>query len=228
VRLARRGDQDLEPGDPDYEEAWVIRSSRAGTVSRRVLITVAVALIPLIAGCEAGSDAPSLHWHQPTAGTGTTVGDITISNVFVLGAPIGSVLPAGQNAALFLGLTNSGDTTERLVAIRAPGVASSVLLPSGGVTVHTSRSVLLTGPKPAVIMQHLTRPLAGGTVVTIDLDFARLGVVRMRVPVMPRADYYATLLPAPAPSPTGTATPGRKDKHHHGGSSPSPTASTTP
>jgi hypothetical protein len=208
-------------GGPDNEEAWVIRSSRAGKVSRRVLITAAVALVPLIAGCEAGTAAPSLQWHQPTAGSGANVGRLRISNMFVLGAPIGKVLPAGENAGLFFGLTNSGDTKERLVAIRAPGVARTVLLPGGGVTVHTSRSVLLTGPKPVVILQHLNRPLIGGSVLTIYLVFARAGVVRLHVPVMPRTDEYATLIPAPSPTPTTSATSG-----HHASSSPSP--STTP
>jgi copper(I)-binding protein len=206
----------------------VIRSSRARTVSRRVLITAAAALVPLIAGCEAGSNAPSLHWHQPTSGTGVTVSNLTISNVFVLGAPIGSVLRAGQNAGLFLGLTNTGNRADRLLAIRAPGLASSVLLPGGGVTVHTSRSVLLTGPRPQVILQDLTRPLSGGSVVTIYLVFARIGVVRMHIPVQPRSSYFSSLLPAPATSATTTtsASAGHKGKHH-GSSSPSPSPSSS-
>ena len=66
----------------------MIRSSRSVVAPRRILIATAVALVPLIAGCEAGDNAPVLHWHQPTNGTFQAVNtNITISNAFVLGAP---------------------------------------------------------------------------------------------------------------------------------------------
>ena len=42
------------------------RSGGGSGYPRRILIAVAAALIPMIAGCEAGANAPSLHWHQPT------------------------------------------------------------------------------------------------------------------------------------------------------------------
>jgi hypothetical protein len=185
----------------------VIPSSRGGTYSRRILIAVVAALIPLIAGCEAGSNAPTLHWHQPTDGTGKTVGDISIANAFVLGAPIGSVIPRGQNAGLFLGLVNVG-SADRLIGASAPGVATSVLLPGSQVVLPSQHAVLLTGPKPRLILEHLLRPLVGGSVITIVLDFATAGSVRLRVPVMPRAQYYTTLSPAPTPSsPTSSASP---------------------
>src|SRR5258708_19463216 len=80
----------------------VHRSGGGGGYPGRILIAVTAALIPMIAGCEAGTNAPSLHWHQPTDGTFHAVGDITISNAFVLGAPIGAALRTAQNAGLFL------------------------------------------------------------------------------------------------------------------------------
>jgi copper(I)-binding protein len=175
-------------------------------ISRRILIAAAAALIPLIAGCEAGSDAPTLHWHQPTDGTGKTVGHITISNAFVLGAPIGAVIPRGQNAGLFLGLANIG-SPDRLVSISAPGVASSVLLPAGRVALPTQSTMLLTGPRPRIILEDLLRPLSGGSVITIQLNFAKAGSVILRVPVMPRAQYYTTLSPAPTPTPSKASSP---------------------
>jgi copper(I)-binding protein len=200
----------------------VIRSSRGGRYSRRILIAAAAALIPLVAGCEAGSNAPTLHWHQPTNGTGKTVGNITISNAFVLGAPIGAVIPRGQNAGLFLGLVNIG-TPDRLVGASAPGVATSVLLPGNQVVLPKQQAILLTGPRPRVILEHLLRPLTGGSVITIVLRFANAGSVRLRVPVMPRAQFYTTLSPAPAPttpSPSSSASPKATSSV-----SPSPSAS---
>ena len=130
-------------------EARVIRSSRGAAMSRRMLIAAAIALVPLIAGCEAGTNAPTLHWHPPADGSTAAAGPyITISNVFVLGAPIGSVLEPGQNAGLYMGLVNTG-SPDRLLSISAPGVARSVQLPGGGVTLLSQHRVLLTGPQPA-------------------------------------------------------------------------------
>ncbi|HET9897894.1 MAG TPA: hypothetical protein VFQ44_23440 [Streptosporangiaceae bacterium] len=184
----------------------MLRSSSGQRYARRVLIAVAAALVPLIAGCEAGSNAPTLHWHQPTDGAGKTIGNITISNVFVLGAPIGTVLRTGQNAGLFLGMVNLGHP-DHLVSISAPGTARSVSLPGNSVTLASQRPVLLTGPRPQVILQDLLHPLTGGSAVKIMLHFAKAGVVQLEVPVMPRARFYATLLPAPAPTPTKPVTP---------------------
>lgn len=185
----------------------MIRSSRSGTISRRVLIAVAAVLVPILAGCEAGLSAPSLQWHQPTDGTGKIVGGITISNAFVLGAPIGAALKPGQNAGLFLGLTNTGTSSDTLVSIRAVDpqshirVASSVQLPGGAVNLWRNRSVLLTGPRPAIVLQDLLRPLPSvkGSTVTLILVFRNAGQVTLQVPVLPRSRYFRTLLPAPEP-----------------------------
>ena len=202
----------------------MIRSSRTGLASRRILLAAVAALVPLIAGCEAGTDAPSLQWHQPTDGSTAGADGITISNAFVLGAPIGSVIKRGQNAGLFLGLVNTG-APDRLVGISAPGTASSVLVPGGQVALATNQRELLTGPSPELVLENLVRPLSGGSVVTIVLTFANVGVVRMHVPVMPRAQYYTTLSPAPSPSPSTSAAPG---KGHNATSSASPSPSGTP
>lgn len=198
------------------------RSSRGGITPHRILIAAAVALIPMVAGCEAGNNAPSLQWHRPTDGSSAGANSITISNAFVLGAPIGSVLKAGQNAGLFLGLVNTGKP-DRLLRITTPD-AKSVVLPGGQVTLAADRSVLLTGPSPELILQDLVRPLRGGTVITIRLHFANAGVVTMRVPVMPRTQYYTTLSPAPSPS-GGTSSAPRSAK---GKKSASPSPSGTP
>ncbi len=191
----------------------MLRSSSGQKYSRRILIAMAAVLVPLIAGCEAGSNAPTLHWHQPTDGTGATVGNITISNAFVLGAPIGSALRTGQDAGLFLGLVNLGGR-DHLVSIAAPGTARQVLLPGSRIVLASQRPVLLTGPRPRLILSDLQHPLTGGSVVKLVLTFAKAGVVTIEVPVMPRAQYYSTLKPAPAPTKTVTASP-----------SPTPTAS---
>jgi copper(I)-binding protein len=199
----------------------VIRSSRGVVAPRRILIAAAAALVPLIAGCEAGNNAPVLHWHQPTNGTFHVVTDnITISNAFVLGAPIGEVLGQGKNAGLFLTLVNAGKPRDRLTGI-ITSAARSVQLPAGGVGLIPKSRVLLAGPAPTVVLQDLVKPLAGGSSIKITLIFARAHSVTIHVPVMPRATFYATFSPAPAPSPSALPA------SHAAGKSASPRPSPT-
>jgi copper(I)-binding protein len=197
----------------------VIRSSLR-PAGRRLLVLAIAALIPALAGCEAGSNAPTQEWHQPTDGTGTVHNDIAIRNVFVLGAAIGSTIKVGGSAGVFLALINNG-SADRLVKISAPGTARSVTLPGGSVSLASQKAVLLTGPAPKVILEGLIRPLTGGSTVRLVLTFQNASSVSMAVPVMPRAQYYSTFSP---PSPSPSATPkGKKSS-----ASPSPSASASP
>jgi copper(I)-binding protein len=197
----------------------VIRSiHRIG--GRRLMVLAIAALIPALAGCEAGNNAPTQQWHQPTDGTGIVHDNIAISDAFVLGAPLGSNLRVGQTAGLFLALVNSG-SPDKLLSISAPGTARSVTLPGGSVQLSSQKAVLLTGPVPKVTLDSLTRPLAGGSTVRLVLTFQNAASVSMVVPVMPQAQYYATF--SPAPSPTATVA-----KTKHKGAKPAASASPSP
>ena len=180
----------------------MIRSSRR-PAGRRLLVLAIAALIPALAGCEAGNNAPTQEWHQPTDGTGTVHHDIAIRNVFVLGAPIGSTIEVGGSAGVFLALINNG-SPDKLVKISAPGTAKSVTLPGGSVSLASQQAVLLTGPAPKVVLEGLIRPLTGGSTVRLVLTFQNASSVTMTVPVMPRAQYYSTFSP-PSPTPSADA-----------------------
>ncbi|MFZ0044673.1 MAG: hypothetical protein WAL16_02485, partial [Streptosporangiaceae bacterium] len=78
----------------------------------------AAALIPVLAGCEAGNNAPTLLFHYPTDAAGTAVGDLSIRNVFILGAGINSNLRRGQSASMFLAIVNTGPA-DKLLSISA-------------------------------------------------------------------------------------------------------------
>jgi hypothetical protein len=199
--------------------------SPAGGLPRRLLIVAAVALIPAVAGCEAGDNAPTLDWHQPTVGTGTDIQGMAIRNVFVLGGQGTSALPANGSAGLFLALVNTG-SPDRLVSIEAPGTATAVTLAGGGIRLGTNSQALLTGPTPAAVLTGLTHRLRSGPVVTIVLNFQRRGAVTLRVPVVARAQFNATLSP-PAPTPTATHRP-KRGGSASASATPTPSVSTTP
>jgi hypothetical protein len=204
----------------------VFWSSRAGGLPRRLLIVAAAALVPAVAGCEAGNNAPTLHWHYPTDGAGTEVQGISIRNVFVLGGTGNGDLSAGQSAGLFFALANTG-RPDRLLSVQAPGTANSVTIPGGGIGLTSSKLVLLGGPQPEATLNGLTRNVPGGSVLTLIMNFKKAGSVTLRVPVIPQTDAYATFSPAPSPTPTSTGTHKKRGHREHPGT-PSPTATTTP
>jgi copper(I)-binding protein len=203
---------------------------------RRLLILAAAALIPVLAGCEAGTNAPTLNWHAPTEGAGNIAQKVLVRNVFVLGGPQAAAIPAGQSASLFFALVNTG-TPDRLLSVTAPGTAKSVTIPGGSIALGSSQAVLLTGPQPKAALTGLTRPLVSGTVISIVMNFQKSGILHLRVPVL-GGSPYATFSPPP-PTPTATPatppTPGRsarKHRRHHrapaAGTTVTPSASPSP
>ena len=184
----------------------MIRSSLRIARPRRLVILAIAALIPALAGCEAGYNAPTQQWHQPTDGTAAVHNNISIANAFVLGAPLGEKIPVGHSAGVFLALTNEG-SSDALVSVFAPGTARTVTLPGGSVPLGSQRSVRLTGPAPEVVLQDLTRPLTGGSTVRLVMVFQKAGALTLVLPVMPQAQYYSTFSPPPVPGPSPGASP---------------------
>jgi copper(I)-binding protein len=186
----------------------VIRSRRGLLSLRDLVVVAAVGLIPAIAGCEAGNNAPTQQWHQPTPGASAIVDNtLRINNMFVLGPTPGFTLPRGASAGVFFALANDG-APDRLLSIRAPGEAISVLVPAGGISLGREQSLFFTGPSPRVVLEHLTRTLNGGQWIRLNLQFQNAGFVSLKVPVMPRTESYGTFSPAPLivrPTPTPSA-----------------------
>jgi copper(I)-binding protein len=183
--------------------------SRRGLRSLRDLVVVAaVGLVPAVAGCEAGNNAPTQQWHQPTPGASAIVDNtLRINNMFVLGPAPGFTLPRGASAGVFFALANNG-APDRLLSIRAPGEAAAVVVPRGGITLGRQQTLLLTGPSPQVVLVHLTRTLNGGQWIRLNLQFQNAGFVSLKVPVMPHTESYGTFSPAPLfVRPSSSATP---------------------
>ena len=175
--------------------------------NRRLLFGAIAVLVPVLAGCEAGQDAPTLEYHPANFAANTVKGGISLSNVFVLGPGLGGQLPAGGQAGVFLSVTSQSGN-DQLVSVSAPGTARSVTLAGAPISLAAQAPVDLSGPEPEVVMSGLTRPLRGGQAVTMDFTFARAGTIILQVPVEPHAYEYATFSPPAAPAPSASATPG--------------------
>jgi hypothetical protein len=187
--------------------------------TRRLLVGAIAILVPALAGCEAGLDAPTLQYHPASNGVSTTVNGIELDNVFVLGPQLNQTLPAGGQAGVFLAVSSLNH--DRLVSAAAPGAASSVQLLNGPVTIIPGATVYLTGPAPLIVLNGLTNPLSGGETIRLVLTFASAGVVPLVVPVLPAAYDYTTFSPPPAPSASTAAIVKHKHKAKTG---PSPAA----
>jgi copper(I)-binding protein len=195
--------------------------------TRRLVAGAIAILVPALAGCEAGLNAPTLQFHPASEGYSTTFNGITIDNVFVLGPALNSTLPAGGQAGVFLSLQSQNN--DRLTSVAAPGTALRVSLTSGPVTLIANNLVDLSGPTPEIVLNGLTSPLSAGTTVKLQLNFANAGQALLTVPVEPNAYDYATYSPPP-PTPTATPSPTATGKHKHkkgAGASASPSASPT-
>jgi copper(I)-binding protein len=177
----------------------VIRRSPGKTVARRMLIAAVALLVPALAGCEAGLNAPTLEFHPASSGAHKVVNDITISNAFVLGPESGSTLPAGASASFFVGLYNGGQSDDTLESVSAPGTAGSATIDGGTVSLPVDASANLTGPQPKIVLSGLTTPLTGGQAITVKLTFQHAGTVTLDVPVMPHSYEYASFSPPATP-----------------------------
>ena len=172
--------------------------------NRRLLFGAIALLVPALAGCEAGLNAPTLEFHQATAGISVIDSGINIDNAFVLGPGLNSTLPVGGSAGVFVALLSQ--TSDTLESVSAPGTASSATITGGPVTLAPQALVDLDGPAPQIVLSGLTRSLSGGETIKLVLTFSDVGAVTLNVPVEPRADTYATYSPPAIPTPAATPT----------------------
>jgi copper(I)-binding protein len=126
---------------------------------------------------------------------------IRISNAFVLAATSDSSLPAGSQAGLFLGLFNSGDSSDQLVKVTT-SAATSVSISGDSVALPPNEGANLTGPQPEIVLNGLTQPLAGGQDINVTFDFSNAGEINLDIPVEPQSFSYSDLSQPPSATPT--------------------------
>ena len=193
--------------------------------NRRLLLGAVAVLVPVLAGCEAGANAPTIEFHPASFGTSETVNGVTIDDAFVLGPVPGSALPAGGQAGVFLSI--EADNNDQLTQVTT-GAASSVQLVGGPVSLTGNSVTNLSGPQPQIVLNGLTSALSGGQVVTLQLDFSGAGAISIQVPVEPAAYDYTSYSPPPSPTPSAPATTSPmpiSTASASAGASPSPSAS---
>jgi copper(I)-binding protein len=184
----------------------VIRASFGKTAAGRLLIGAGLMalLVPAIAGCEAGANAPTLEFHPAAPGAQTVFNGISITDAFVLGAPSGSAVPAGSSASLFLSIYNGSTNADTLMSASAAGSAASVAVTGTSVALPVDSEINLMGPQPKVVLSKLTRPLVGGMSVPVTLDFQHAGSVTLQVPVEAQSyDFSTYSAPAEPATPAG-------------------------
>jgi copper(I)-binding protein len=173
--------------------------------NRRLLLGAIAVLVPVLAGCEAGFNAPTVEFHQASFGTSETVNGVTIDDAFVLGPALTTSLPVGGQAGVFLSIVTTNN--DQLTSVTAPGAASSVQLVGGPLTLTANTVADLSGPAPQIVLTGLTKQLSGGQMVNLELNFNNAGQISIQVPVEPTAYDYTTYSPPPSPTPSAPATP---------------------
>ena len=173
--------------------------------NRRLLFGAVVALVPVLAGCEAGLNAPTLQYHPANFTANKVQNGISFSNVFVVDTATNGEGVAGGQAGVFLSLyAENGD---RLESVSAPDVADSVKIVGGPVNLPAQVPVNMGGPVPKVVLTGLTNPLQAGENVPMSFTFAKAGKITLDVPVEPKAFDYATYSPPASPNAAPSAKP---------------------
>jgi copper(I)-binding protein len=188
--------------------------------NRRLLAGAVALLVPVLAGCEAGLNAPTLEFHPANYGVNVVDNGITIDDAFVLGPALNAALPAGGRAGVFLAI--QAQNADQLLSVSAPGTAASAQISGGTLDLAPQALVGLNGPAPQIVLTGLTTPLTAGQTIQLVLTFATAAPITLDLPVVPRAYEYATYSPPAIPTPTASVTP-----NAHASSSVSPAASGT-
>jgi copper(I)-binding protein len=173
--------------------------------NRRLLFGAIAVLVPALAGCEAGLNAPTLQYHPANFAANKTENGISFANVFVVDTATNGEGVAGGRAGVFLSLYAKDD--DRLESVSAPGTASSVKIAGGSVDLPAKVPVNMGGPVPKVVLTGLTNPLQGGQTVSMDFTFAKAGKITIAVPVKPKKFEYSTYSPPASPNPAPSARP---------------------
>ncbi|MES2305315.1 MAG: copper chaperone PCu(A)C [Gemmatimonadota bacterium] len=124
---------------------------------------------------------------------GSRIGDLEVADLQLRIAPAGA-----SSAAIYFTIQNHGTIVDTLRGITTDVGAVSLHdnVTNGGMVTMTPLTLLVIAPASRVtfsqgklhgMLEHFVRSVAVGDTVTLDLDFARSGHLRVRAPVQPIA-----------------------------------------
>jgi copper(I)-binding protein len=141
-------------------------------------------LVLALTGCGATLDAQTYQERSQSDATNTAVGTIALRGVSVESGGDDRILEAGDDADVFLVLTNDDREDDTLVEVTTPDAESVELLvdgePSDGIEVPRLGS---TGDSASLRLVGLTEELREGEYTTLTFRFERNGSVEVPVPV---------------------------------------------
>ena len=151
----------------------MIRSSHGSKVLRRFLIGALALLIPVLAGCEAGNNAPTLEFHPAAAGAYGTAGAVTVDNAWTAAAyvDLGNSGSGNLNVDCSLGsrfrVILTGNVTEPPVIctdVAVPGALIEVSLSALPEPLYRYRNMLAELPDASRVLFRPPRMKALSTV----------------------------------------------------------------
>ncbi|MFL6053308.1 MAG: hypothetical protein ACJ72W_10390 [Actinoallomurus sp.] len=104
-------------------------------------IAGAFAVAPLVSACAAGQHPQSVLPTRLTEGVNASVGHVDVRDAFVLGPEPGQRLPVGSSAPFYAWIVNKASSPDKLVGVDAPGLAQSVEIASGGLSLPPNQLV---------------------------------------------------------------------------------------
>lgn len=138
-----------------------------------------------LTGCGATLDAQTYQERSQSDATNTAVGTIALRGLSVEAGGDDRTLDAGDDADVFLVLTNDDDEDDTLVEVTTPDAASVELLVDGepsedGIEVPRLGS---TGDSASLRLVSLSEELREGEYTTLTFEFERNGSIEVPVPV---------------------------------------------
>jgi copper(I)-binding protein len=153
-------------------------------LARPAGVLLAGALTLSLSACGAGFNANTYDARNLDDASNTDVGAIALRNVYLESPDEGIVHPAGSDARLKLTISNNGDRTDRLVAVRTDAASSAQLVRNGRRLQSLElKPGELSDPELEVELIDLTRDLRSGESLELTVEFENNGSQTFLVPV---------------------------------------------
>lgn len=163
--------------------------ARRPSVRRAAAVLAGVALAAVTAGCELNSPLQTQASYQPADGVNTSVGNLDLRDLALIGDGTGAVVINGS-------AYNHGeqDVTVQIAPQADPNAATP---PTGSELQLKPFEQVALASKGLQLSQVSAKP---GTMIPVKITSNTGGTAVVKVPVLAPTDYYSTVTPAPTGS----------------------------